>query len=850
LTGSVEQILSRLATLGFQVREGPVLPFGEQLPLVSGTAWDTETAQLALLAEGIGEIDQARWQQLLFAGSGIRHQLADAHASGFGTPVVFAVVDSTGATQLRQLAEDLAKRYAVFNRVDLNLVPRAWVSDPVKLDDALAPLLPRCRQHLGQEISHKEVQEFWEVLRVQVVKTAEELPEAFGNSRRPVGEASAEELIGDSAGRPQLPAPKPIGKISLRNFRSIRKADFSLADVNILHGPNGGGKTSAVEAMELGWAETSQRMPADVDAEDYARHLPWNGEGVFGLTVDGRPVEGVVKKPKVELARCVLAQDTISDLVNRAPEERFGAMLTLTGLEIPDLKTRTFELVSEAKSRANEALAQAGIPPLPRSDSHGLRHLTRELEGNFLSRLAALPELPPIERTIAEVGESPFSVTDPAAEQTLRKLLARADADVAEGVAAPASGSRVEATLDEAQRAVERSLSSRLERVTAIRQLLSALARPATGPAPGTTGDRGGAESSDAPISTEVAVRWMNHSRSLLSAAEEFEGLADTTGDAKTSRRLRNYAQALLDAAEIAPSRSLERWIRPQRSLAPPPPRIGTVDIPYRGAGFVDAPARPGSIVTPLNELAGALQAHVEGLREIHDDLRAHPARTFGAHSARVMDALCRFELARTLRREGPIHRSSEVLVADLMEKRLAPVVGELTAAIVRFEWYFKPLQLSGENGELTFGGLATDRPNLDARMLLNSAERSLLGVAWFLSLHMLQPKGRREVLVLDDPVSGLDPINQAGLASTLRAFVRLIAPKQVVLATHDDAVAAVFAEEFALPGKWPGSVKRLRFQRNGKDFTEITDEPVPKKSPGLAGETERLGLLEDAQAG
>src|SRR4029079_18666765 len=124
------------------------------------------------------------------------------------------------------------------------------------------------------------------------------------------------------------------------------------------------------------------------------------------------------------------------------------------------------------------------------------------------------------------------------------------------------------------------------------------------------------------------------------------------------------------------------------------------------------------------------LQEHVEALQSILEDLEHHPARQFGVHASHVMDALCRFELARTLRREGPIHRSSELLVNDLIDGRLAPVMSEITAAITRFEWYFKPLHMSGDDGKIIFGGLATDRPDLDARMVLNSAERSLLGVA------------------------------------------------------------------------------------------------------------------------
>jgi hypothetical protein len=51
--------------------------------------------------------------------------------------------------------------------------------------------------------------------------------------------------------------------------------------------------------------------------------------------------------------------------------------------------------------------------------------------------------------------------------------------------------------------------------------------------------------------------------------------------------------------------------------------------------------------------------------------------------------------VARDLRYEGPIPGASENLIKTLLHDHLAPVVRELVGAIVRFEWYFKPLQMS-----------------------------------------------------------------------------------------------------------------------------------------------------------
>jgi len=180
------------------------------------------------------------------------------------------------------------------------------------------------------------------------------------------------------------------------------------------------------------------------------------------------------------------------------------------------------------------------------------------------------------------------------------------------------------------------------------------------------------------------------------------------------------------------------------------------------------------------------------------------------------------------------------------LDERLAPVVRELVAAIFRFDWYFKPLKMSTGSRSILLGGLATDREDLDARLLLNSAEQTVLGLAWFLALHMLQPIDRRQVLVMDDPTAVFDNANTAGFASTLRAFARLLRPKQVVVATHDDRVAAMLAEELAAVDGWPESVVRVRFRRDGRDCSEAMEDWARNVERQVEPESERLGLIEE----
>lgn len=121
------------------------------------------------------------------------------------------------------------------------------------------------------------------------------------------------------------------------------------------------------------------------------------------------------------------------------------------------------------------------------------------------------------------------------------------------------------------------------------------------------------------------------------------------------------------------------------------------------------------------------------------------------------------------------------------LDERLAPVVRELTAAIVRFEWYFKPLQVTSDARKVVLGGLATERADLDARLLLSSAERTVLGLPGLLRYICCNrsPPGRYWSWTIR---------RQASTTRTLRASLAPYAhspdclrPEQIVIATHDE---------------------------------------------------------------
>lgn len=839
MTDSTMLILNRLSDLGFETRVGKSEPFGEVLPLVTGTAWNNQTAQVAYIAEYHEADDVETWRQLLFAGSGLRHQLAGSGPTCFGTPVILAIVDGFGEQKLRQLAEDLIERYALFRRVDLNLVRRDDLMDAAALDLALAPLLPTCRSLLGSEISKREVRRFWEVLRSRIVDAATELDDTFGEFRDVVGTEVADRLVGDIAGIPALPSPTPLKSLEVSNFRSFKSASVEFAPISVIHGPNGSGKSSLLEALELSWAESSQRQPADVDSDEYARHLPHDGIGRFAVVHQQGVVDAVSATPKAELQRCVLTQEAVSDLVRSSPRDRYSGLLTATGLEIPDLRRRTGDLVSETKREADSALVAAGLAPLPRSDSVALRHLTRSIGSDFVRAMPPVTDLNGIESSLAAASSGAFQPRG-WEDEGVATLLAQADALTASVLSEPDDGQAIAAVFSAALIAAESAARRRHDAARATRVLLDAVsltpARKAREPQ----------VPAESPIAARLAARWIAHSQAVGDAAAQFRTDAAEVEDEWWSNCLLRYSEALDRAVGTTPLDKLRLMATRVTASAGSSP----VSVPtsvYESAGFTDAPPPSDEIISLLRDLADELQRQAHAIDAVAEALKAHPAQTFAERSHRVLRALCRFELARILRREGPIARASEELVSDLLQGVLAPVLRELVAAIVRFEWYFKPLTIPDEERRVILGGLATSAPDLDARLVLNSAERHVVGVAWFLALHMLQPPERRQVLVLDDPPAGFDSVNQAGFVATLRALVRLIRPAQLVVATHDDGLAAVLAEELAPVDGWPSATARMRCRRDSTNGSTVAVEWSDSHTRTTDDEAVKLGLRGEA---
>lgn len=839
-----DRILERLREVGFETRPGPISLFEEGLPMLVGAAWDERTAQLAVLVDVDPGEERDVLRQVLFAIGGMRHQLSVDGPIALGSPLALLIVDEDGEHLVRSLVEEISRDYAVFTRLDLSLIRRGQVGDDELLDDALAPLLPRCRRARGESISKADVLEYWDRLRDLIEETANGLGDLFAGSRKAAGDAAADALIGDLASRPTLSAPTPVGGLMLKNFRSfLGEAPIALAPVTVVHGANGTGKSALLEALEICWAGTSQRKPPEVDADEYARHLAHDGDGRFEVVGDGEVHDRIVTEPEVELVRCVLTQDAGAVLVGQSPERRFVDLLALTGLELPEVDQRTEDLVREAKKHADSALREAGLPPLRAINSDGVKHLNDRLRQGFVARAPSRDELSGLEDVLVDASGGAYARRGWKSDAELITLLEQVDEMLA---ATPLGGSPDLSLLDSSASAAKGAAVARREHAGAMRRLLDAMPVPREEP-PESPADEPDAEL-PAPIPRGLAARWLGHGRSLESASRSFADEAGRLQSSDWSQRLSAYAQGLQALAKEVPRKELEAITGASAvaSAAPPAP----VDVPedlFRAAGFPDPPDRPADLVATIEEYDRALGAQASTLEAIAVDLESHPTRGFADHADRVLSAMCSFELARRLRpRKGsvePLAQASEEEVERLLRGRLAPIVRELLASLVRFEWYFKPPQISSRDGELEIGGIATDRADLDARLVLNAAEREVFGLAWFLALYVLQPDDRRRVLAIDDASAAFDPTNRAAFVSTLRALARLVRPEQVVVCSHDAAVAESLAEELAPVRGWPAAVGRIRCGRNEENLSTCTAAEWDESDRDLAANLARLGL-------
>jgi AAA domain len=848
-----DDVVSHLQELKFEVEQERLDLFGEALPLLRAVAVDPSAQQLVLVAEQeqLSEVEVEDeeyvrpWRELLFAVSGLRHHLRASALPALSTPILFAVVDSDGAYRLRELVEKIANEYVLFTRLDITIVETEKVAeDESALELLLAPVLPRVRKALKGEVTvaTQDVERFWHELHGEIRETAGKIARDFGD----VGIADAADRVmgelrnGDSEESPErgpIASPQPVSQLILKNFRSFGKEEVNLAPLSLVYGANGSGKTSVCEALEIAWSGGTQRMPyEEVELADYERHLQRDGKE-FLIRAAMASGEGKVEATELTradvapLGRVVLAQHTLAEMVDSTPKDRLRAFRRVSGLALPELeKERTDTLRRTAFTRANEALEEVGIEPMRAVNNKALTHVRRIVKSDFSEGLASPDHLEGAVETLVRATGGLY-VPPRKIGQDLAGLLR--DVDVALDLVARDLGRAPDPSpqIDAAVTALRDEAERLRAAADPLRMLAQQVSRAISAP-PETKGPVAPAPSS--PVPPETAARWLGHVRGLEQSVVSLDSLVPGIDDKDWRQRLEAYAAALRAALSRSSVEQLERLVKEEQSLELPPQiSAGVAPELVLQAGFRRPVEWSRAVVAAIGELQVQLSDRAALLDALAADISRHPGPSLVSRAARVMPPLFHFEVVKELMNpRGALVRAQETLVSELLDERLFPVVRELVAALVRFEWYFKPLGMHADKGGVHMSGLANDDETQDVRFLLNAAERTVVGIAWFLALHILQDEDDRQVLVLDDPASGFDSTNKAAFVATLRAVLRLLKPKQVLITTHDDALVALLQQEFAPISDWPESFEVRHCRRTDSEESKI--EPASAES-GMA---------------
>jgi energy-coupling factor transporter ATP-binding protein EcfA2 len=846
-----DEILECLGGAGFDTGTNPLSPLGQPLPLVTGWAVSDATATLALVAESELQWDPEPWKELFFALASLRHELRLGRRSAFGTPITLAIVRNEDEEMLlRSLAEDLSRDYLLFTRLELNVLIEG---EDLDVAVELAPLLPRCRRAIrdGELVGAEALAKLAGELRREILAAADDLDEV---ELRPLAADAAAEIAEriaslveiDSSDRPHA---EPMTRIELHDFRAFKDLALEFAPFTLLEGSNGTGKSSVIEALEIIWTGSSPRRPLRVSAKEFDIHLnkdgvaPWSI--VFQKALGGEPTEIAETREnrlRLGVGRNVYSADTVTDIAGASPADRYAEFLRVVGLEVPELGRAAEELRQSAKQGLNALLSQLGVEPVPRVNSPAARHVRLNL-----GRIRPLDDEAwlAVEHVAGEVAAA-------AAEHGLAfrvpiELGGRQDPRIA--------------SLNELGSSLAASLTTTNDYVRLARQTASdfetwanesdsygvALDRLVTR---GSSWDSEPAKSAEvvdgqAPILPVAVTRaWLYAGRALRQATEDLE-LERMAVDLAWQARLDAFLARSRAALEATPFEELEEAQRRSRPVSRPQrPRVIDPTL-MSAAGF--GKAEVSDFAEPLIQAVGRLRRAVGTLasaqRQAARSLEAAPLVRLREHERELQSAVARFELVRHL--HEPLSRAQERVLESLFGGNLREVLTELVMALTRFEWYFRPPAIEVTPRAVAIGGMATKSRELDVRMLLNAGERSIVTLAWFLALHVLQPTSDRASLVLDDPFAHLDSTNEAAAVATIRSLVRLTKPQMFVFSSRSQALADSVAEEFAEFEGWPS--RRLRYRFSRAPDASATAERLDDFDDGadLEAELSRIGLRE-----
>jgi uncharacterized protein with PIN domain len=853
-----ERILKTLEEVGFRTGEGTVSPLNNPLPLVTGWAVDDSTASFAVIVEDpTGVRDEDPWRELLFALSGVRHELRDGGPVAIGTPVVIAILhQEEHAQRLRQLIEDMSARYILFSRVELNVVLES--TGEADVARALAPLLPNCRRALAAKmvIGPEALAALADELKAAVADLAKTLEAPLDSRAHRAAEDYGAHLADLVRGESALGgfASTPWSKVALKNFRSFADQEVCLGSLNVLEGLNGTGKSSVVEALEILWAQTSQRKPVDETSAAYDKHLARDGE--YGWKVSGyrgtddaepKVVSSTTSASPGSLARNVFSQDGSTDIARETSKTRYSELLRITGLAIPELQAECQRLNRNAKAELDSVLSRLNIEPLTSIAARATDHVTKAL-ARVAAPLSTTDAVAETQQRLAAHAESAGLVYEPLIVSPPTDFGGASSRALALAAQFKTDAKFIQQVrqLYEHQRETGSQIDTRARALEALAAALSARRPPEQGLAP----VEGTARAVGLPEA--IASQWLQTGRILRRSIGDLRTQAAQIADPSWGERLAAFLEAAEQTLQSVPFDELDEVVghAPTQPLslrgATPKPLDPEV---FAEAGFdsaEDVLTFPPELETAVTEASRALRDYSSDLSRYMQSLLSAPLVQLEGSEEALLDALTKFELAKRLKH--PIDQVQADMLARLLSGPLEPLLTELIAALTRFEWYFHPFKMSVDRGSIRLSGLATASDELDVRMLLNAGERAIVTVAWFLALHLLQPESHRNILVLDDPFSTLDENNQAALIATLRAVTRLTTPDLLVLTSHDRGVADALEREFGALDGWPATTARIRFSRSPDGTSKTEGEPGESPQPDYDRELARLGIASPAQ--
>lgn len=855
-----DRILSSLDSVGFEIGIGTIAPLGRELPLVEAWALDHDTATLALIASDPrldgdpAELDRRdeQWRELLFAVASLRHEVRRGRAPALSTPIVLALVnDGEGESRLRSLAESLSREFLLFSRVELNLV----VGEPPdrELELALAPLLIQSRRALmrGNVIGSQTLED----LAAEVAASVEARVEEIDKALRPQAPAAARRIV-EHLQRAIVPSSelagahdfRPLESIRLRNFRAFEEAEIPLAQATLFEGLNGTGKSSVIEALQILLSGTSDRRPADVSRADFDDHLRRNGTEEWSIEalVPGHPsdpVKSTSESPRENLRRNIFLQDLSRDIALESPSHRYTALLRITGLEIPELRELASDLRATTRDDLNRVLRKLGVDSLSNLQLVGPRYVREKLRVIGKTTLPPLSVVSAAEAQLIDGAKAHGVALSPRFmdEDELAQAWQRLESVVARQVDLLRPSDEVVGAAREFHNALRDHASRARKQIKAIDEVLARVPRRLPVATEATKPSR----RQETAIPPAAAQEWLDAGAALRRASIALRSRRESITDPVWTDRVDRFLDAANNALEAVPFEFLEAAVS-QASAAPLPrqrPSAPTVDSSALADAGLPTDLLPflSDVEGPLIGLRDAIRSRAASAEALAEEVLQLPLVNLEGAEDELHEALAAYEIARRI--QVPLERAQEVMLTRLFETSLRTVLAELVAALTRFEWYFGRFEVDVEKQAVAFRKMVVDSDALDLRMLLNAGERSIVTIAWFLALHLLQPPARRRVLVMDDPLAALDANNAQAAIATLRTIARLTKPDLFLFSTHDLATAESVERELQPVGEWPARTSRLHFSRDSRGLTRAEAADAALAEPDVEDELERLGL-------